>query len=291
VNRLSLGLRYMLASALFFSVMSVLAKQASVRLATQQVVLVRAIVSLVLSYATLRHLGIGLRGNRTGLLVLRGLLGTLSLSCLYYSLSVLPLADATVIQHTAPVLTALCAALTLGERLSGKVLVATVASLGGVALMVRPPGGDGPALDPVAVGVALVGALAAAAVYTLVRRLREHDDPHRVVFYFPLVAVPVTRPTALPVWQWHTPLEWLILVGVGVSTQLAQVAMTRGLALEPAGRATSMNYMQIVFNMAFGVVLFAEWPAATTVLGAAIVVGATAALAWSASRAAPAADG
>lgn len=284
---LSLGLRYMLASTLCFSVMSALVKLATERLPSQEVVLVRAVLTLLLSYATLRHLGRSLRGNRPGLLILRGLLGTASLSCFYFSIANLPLADATVIQHTSPVLTSLLAAGLLGERLSPGVLLATAASLGGVALVVRPAGLGGAALSPVAVGVAMAGALAAALVYVTVRRLRDSDDPLVVVFYFPLVAVPVTLPTALPVWIWPTATEWLVLAGVGLSTQLAQVCMTRGLALEPAGRATSMNYMQIVFSMALGVALFAEWPSATTIAGAAVIVGATLALAWSRAGRAP----
>jgi drug/metabolite transporter (DMT)-like permease len=274
----------MLLAALCFSAMSAFAKEATRTLPSQQVVLVRASITLLLSLAIVWHRGLALRGNRPGLLVARGVFGTISLSCYYLSLAELPLADATIIQHTSPVLTALLAAAVLGERVTGRVLLATVAALAGVALMVRP-GAGGHALPLVPSLLALLGAFAAAAVYVTVRRLRAHDDAHVIVLYFPLVAVPASLPLALPVWRAPDAREWMLLAGVGVTTQLAQLFMTRGLALESAARATSMNYMQIVFNLLLGVALFAEWPTAGTVLGALIVVGSTIALAW--GRAAP----
>src|SRR5688572_19659105 len=70
--RLSPGLRSMLVASLCFSAMSVMAKQAAVTLPSQQIVLVRAAITLLLSLATLHHLGISPRGKRPGLLILRG---------------------------------------------------------------------------------------------------------------------------------------------------------------------------------------------------------------------------
>jgi drug/metabolite transporter (DMT)-like permease len=282
----------MLLAALCFSVMSVFAKAAMARLPSQEVVLVRVVFTLVLSLATIARLGISPRGNRPGLLALRGLFGTVSLSCFYYGIAHLPLAAATIIQHTSPVLTALFAAVVLRERITTALSLATLASLGGVALMVSPTllTGAHP-IDPLAVAISLAGAVAAASVYLTVRQLRASDDTHVIVLYFALVSVPVSLPFALSVWRWPTAIEWLLLAGVGVSTQLAQVYMTRGLQLEPAGRASSMNYMQIVFSMILGVALFHEWPHLTTVLGAAVVVGATAVLAWHEGRTEAPTDG
>ena len=85
----------------------------------------------------------------------------------------------------------------------------------------------------------------------------------------------ITLPVALPVWRWPDAPEWLALLGVGVFTHLAQLSLTRGLALETAGRAVSLNYLQIVLGAGIGLAWFGEWPDASTLLGAAIIVATT----------------
>lgn len=277
------GLLYMAAAAFFFSVMSLLVKIAGQRLPSQEVVLARAVVTLALSWAMLRRARTPPWGHRRGLLLLRGLLGFLALSAFYYSVVHLPLADATVIQYTNPVFTALIAAVVLRESMGGKEVVAVGASLAGVVLMTRPsflfPGGA-PVLDPVAVAIGLAGAILSASAYVAVRKLGQTEASLVIVFYFSLVstvgAIPGTAVAAL----WPTPLEWLVLLGVGVSTQLGQVYMTKGLKRERAGRAMTVGYLQIVFAGAWGALFFGEIPGAWSLLGAGLVISGTALLAW-----------
>lgn len=268
------GLHYMVLAALFFSVMSLLVKLVGQRIPSQEVVLFRAVVTLVISAALLRRAGISFVGHRKGLLVLRGLLGFGGLSCFFYALVHLPLAEATVIQYTNPVLTALLAAVILREGLAGRELLALGISLLGVVVVARPAalfGGAAAPYAPFAVAVAFGGALFSAAAYTTVRKLGETEHPLVVVLYFPLVAAPAALPTVIPVWVWPSPFEWVLLLGVGVATQFAQVFMTRGLQLERAGRATGVTYLQIVFAVGWGILVFGEWPDGWTVAGALLV--------------------
>lgn len=267
----------MVAAAFFFSVMSLLVKLAGQRLAAEQVVLFRAAVALVLSWGLLRRAGLSPWGKSRGLLFLRGLLGFFALSCFFWALVHLPLAEATVIQYLNPVFTALLAALVLGERLEWRASLSVVGSLGGLLLVARPAFlfGGAQHLDPVASGVALAGALFSAGAYVTVRRVGSGEHPLVVVFWFPLVATPLSLPLAFPVWQWPTPLEWLVLIGVGVATQTAQVFMTRGLQKEPAAKATAVSYLQIVFAALWGALVLGEIPDALTLAGASLIIGST----------------
>jgi drug/metabolite transporter (DMT)-like permease len=76
-----------------------------------------------------------------------------------------------------------------------------------------------------------------------------------------------------------TRMEWLVLLGIGVATQLGQMALTNGLRLERAGPATATAYLQIVFAGIWGILFFAEIPDWGTLAGAALIVGSTLALA------------
>jgi drug/metabolite transporter (DMT)-like permease len=99
LQRIPPGARFMLLSAFAFSVMSVLVKWAGQRLPSQEIVVARAAVSLVLSWLMLRRAGVDLWGHARGWLLLRGVFGFLGLSCVFYSLTHLPIAEATVIQN------------------------------------------------------------------------------------------------------------------------------------------------------------------------------------------------
>jgi drug/metabolite transporter (DMT)-like permease len=282
-SRFPLGMRYMAAGALAFSVMSLLVKVAGQRLPSQEVVMVRAIVTLVLSAWGVHHARVAWWGSRDkrGLLILRGVVGFTALSCFYHSIVHLPLADATVIQYTNPVFAGLLAVPFLGERLRRREVASVLVSMAGVALVMRPSFlfGEGAALDPVTVGIGLVGAMCSATAYVTVRKLGATEHPTVIVFYFALISVIASVPTALPGAVWPTGKEWLVMLGIGVSTQLGQMYITNGLRMERAGRATATGYLQIVFAALWGILFFAELPDWGTFLGAALIIASTLALA------------
>ena len=272
----------MVAAAFFFSVMSALVKLVSAHVPASHTVFARSLVGLVLSLAMLRRARIPALGVRRGLLVLRGLLGFIALDCYFYALSVLPIADATVIQYTNPIWTALLAGLILGERVTPRLVLASAAALVGVALVARPAflfGASADALPTLPVLIGLVGALTSAGAYVTVRALRATDDPLVIVLYFPLIATPASVPALVPDATWPAPLDLLLLLGIGVTVQVAQVFMTRGLHLETAGRATTMSYVQVAFAWVWGLALFDESPTLGGLLGAGLVVAAALAVA------------
>ncbi len=277
------GAAYMVGSAFAFSIMTLLVKVAGARLPSQEIVFARAVVSLVLSYALLKHAGQPLWGKQRKLLFGRGLLGFAALSAVYYSVTHLPLAEAAVIQYLHPGFTAALAVLLLGERIGPRLLIGGLVSMAGVVLISGPAflfGAGASSLDPFAVGVAVLGAMLSAGAYVLVKRLSADEHPLVIVFYFPLVTVPATVPT-----MWNDAVmpqgwEWLVLSGVGLATQAGQVWLTRGIQLETASRATALSYLHIVFAACWGALFFGEIPGARAVAGALLVVSGTAAVAF-----------
>lgn len=278
----------MAASALSFSLMSVLVKVAGRTLPVMEVVLARAVITLLLSVWMLRRIDVSLRGEERGFLWLRGLLGFIALSCFYFAIVRLPLAEVTVIHYTNPIFTALAAAFFLAEGMRALELVLAVVSLAGVAVVARPAflfGGEVTGLDPLGVAAAVAGALFSAGAYVTVRRASRSNHHLVIVFYFALVATLGAIPFAAPVWEWPTGVEWLVLLGVGVTTQLGQVFLTRGLERERAGRAMNVGYLQIVFAAVWGAVFFGEIPDLWSVAGGLVIIGSTLLLAR--SRGAP----
>jgi len=263
----------MVLSALAFSLMVVGVKQVGDRLPLAEVVLARALVSLALSYAMVRRIGVDPWGQRRGLLVVRGLVGSAALFCVYAAVVHLPLAAATVLQYLYPTFTALLAWLLLGERLGRRVLAAMGLGWLGVLLVARPT--TSAPLPALWVLVAVAGALLTAVAYVSVRRLAESEHPAVIILYFPLVAVPLSLPTVLLDPVLPTPGELLWLVAVGVFTQLGQVGLTRALTQLPAARATAVSYVQVGFAALWGWWIFGEPIDLPTAGGAGLILVAT----------------
>ena len=267
----------MVASALSFSLMGVCVKQVGGRIPVAEVVFARAIVSVALSWWLLHRAGIPAWGKRRWLLIWRGAIGTAALVCVYAALAALPLAAATVLQYLYPPFTALLAWLMLGEPIGKRVLAAMALGWLGVLLVAQPAGlvqgGATLALFPVLIAVA--GALFTALAYVSVRSLGKSEHPLVIVFYFPLVALPLSLPLVALNPVLPTPAELLWLVGVGVFTQLGQVYLTRSLTALPAARATAISYVQVLFAGGWGWLLFGESIDSWTIAGAGLVLAAT----------------
>lgn len=273
----------MVQAVIWFTAMSLFVKLAGVNLPVMMLVFARGIVTLTLSVLMLWRAGISPFGDRTGLLLLRGIFGSTALVCFYAAVDGLPLAEATVIHQTSPLFTALVAAWFLKERLEGTVLVATVVCLTGVVLIAQPqqlfggselggdPGGAA-ALDWRFVGIGLLGSFLSAFAYVSVRKLGQNVHPLRVVFFFPVVTVTMSAPFAIHQWVWPTTFEWGLLVAIGIVTQLGQLALTKGLSRAPAGRAMTVGYLQIALATVVGAVVFGAFPNGWSAAGMALIV-------------------
>ncbi len=273
--RITTGIRHMLVGAFWFSVMSVLVKLAGQRLPSMEIVFFRGVLTLGMSYAIVRRAGIvPVLGNNRRLLVQRGVLGAAALACFLFSLTHLPLAESTLIQYMNPVFAILVAHWWFRERMGRAEWVALAASITGVLLITRPAllfGGAASDIEPMHALIALMGAAFSGSAYATIRQMPA-ERPEVVVLYLPLMSVPMSLPFIASNWHAPTAAEWLLLVGIGIATQLAQTSMTKGLQVEKTARATMTGYVQIIFAGAWGAILFGEAITGWTVVGAMIVL-------------------
>ena len=269
----SRGVLYMTLSALGFSIMSVLVKVAAKRLPTGEIVLARALMTLVLSYVMVKRAGLSPWGHQRPKLVQRGLLGFAALGCYYVALVRLPLADATTLQYVQPLITAVLAWWILGELIGWATGFAIACGIGGVLAVVHP--GMGSVADPTGALIALASATLSSIAYVTVRQLSKTEHPLVIVFYFPLIATPLALPWMIGTFVPPRPIDWLLLLAIGAATQVGQVFLTMGLAIERAGRATTVGYLQVAFAMLWQLAVFGEAPTAWTLGGASLILGGT----------------
>lgn len=270
--KISRGVLYMTASAFGFSVMGVLVKLASSRMPIGEIVFARAVITLGISLAMVRRAGLSPWAGPHMSLVLRGLLGFGGLTGYYIALDRLPLADAAVLQNVTPLLTGVLAWWLLDEAIGWSTAVAIACGIGGVALIARP---SGDVLDSTGVLAALGGVACSSFSYVTVRRLSRTVHPLVIVMYFPLIATPLALPWMLASFVVPGPVDLLLLVALGAATQTGQVFLTMALAIESAGKAISLNYLQVAFAILWQLAVFGEFPTAWTLAGASLILGGT----------------
>lgn len=263
---LSDGARNMIGATGLFALMNIGVKWLE-RIPAHEIVFFRAGVSLVVGYLLIRRAGLSPWGHHRPLLILRGVAGTIALILYFYTLHGMPLASAVTIQHLAPLFTILLSGLLLKEPASLRQWGYFVVAFSGVALV--------KGFDPRVTGVELLMGMGSAAfaglAYNLVRLLKDHDHPLVVVFYFPLVTVPVISGYTLTHFVWPEVLELVVLVAVGLCTTLAQILLTRAYQLDKAANVSIFNYLGIIIAVLLGYLLFGEVPTLLGLLGVAII--------------------
>lgn len=275
VQRIPLSARYMLLSALGFALMGVCVKLVATRgIPLLEIVAARSLVSLVLSYADVRRKGLSPWGTHRLLLVARGVVGVLALICVYFAVTTLPLAEATLLQYMHPVCTAALGWLLLKEGIQWSTVVCIVLSITGLVIMVQPGplGGSGTELPLFNVVIALAGAFGSAVAYILVRRLSPVEDASVIIFYFPLMGLPLS--VLLLGNQFVVPdiTSLLLLLFVGIFTQVGQIGLTHAMRSETAGKAAAYSYVQVVFAVILGWWIFAELPSLWTWIGGGLII-------------------
>ncbi|KGY14449.1 membrane protein [Vibrio tubiashii] len=265
----------MLLSALGFALMSASVKYVSnYGIPVFEIVAARALVSLVISYLDVKRKGISVWGNNKPLLFARGTIGTVALMCVYYSVTTLPLAEATILQYVHPVFTALLGVLILKERIQTSTMICIAFCLAGLWVMVQPNmnGNAAEELPMFSILIALLGAFGSSIAYVIVRRLSQTEDSSVIIFYFPLVALPASLLLALNDFVWPSLYLTVILVLIGVFTQIGQYGLTKAMQTQEAGKASAYSYVQIVLSALLGVWIFNEVPSVWTYLGGGLIV-------------------
>lgn len=254
--KVSRGVWLMLMASLSFGLMNVSVKFVH-HMPVSEIVFFRAVVQIVLSISILFQLKQSPWGKNPSLLALRGLFGSIGLFCYFYTLQVMPLGNAIVIHYLSPILTTLVA-VALGDEKNHPLsyLFFGLCMLGVVVV-------NGVSKDVTWAGIlaGLGGALFSAFAYNTIRRLKDLENPNVVVFYFPLITLPLSLLVGYfydDAWRWPVDTEWIWLIMTGVTTQLGQFFMTRAYQSDKASNVSAISYAGILWGAGFGVFLFNE---------------------------------
>ncbi len=261
---------WMLFASFIFAIMGVCVKLASVTSSTSEIVLARGAVGMVVLFALARWRGLSLRTLYPWHHAWRGLVGVTALWLWFFAIARLPLATAMTLNYMAPIWIA-AIVFTLGwwhktRRFEWGLAAAILTSFAGVALLLRP---TLHAEQWVGGLTALISGFLSALAYIQVKKLGQLGEPeYRVVFYFSASGVIAGLISGLAdSWLHHG--EWrifhqlsardaLLLLSIGLTATIAQVAMTRAYRLGAILVTANLQYTGIVFSSIWGILIWGD---------------------------------
>lgn len=264
------GIMLMCVAVVFFTVSSTLVKGLGPGYPVSQIVFFRCLVGLLPLYFAMQRTGgwSALRTKRPGAHLFRVVVGGAALFLGFYALTLMPLADYFAYTYAAPLFATMLSIPILGERVGIRRWSAVIVGFVGVLIMLRPGMQSFDYATLAAIGTAFAYALAIIAV----RNLARTDSSVATVFYFTLAGL-ILAAAVLP-FEWRTPTakEWALLLGIGLASGIGQILMADAYRLAPPSVIAPFDYTSMVWALAFGYLLFGEFPETVVLVGAAIVI-------------------
>ena len=265
-----LGIYCKLGSMLLFCTMDSMVKGMGGTYGSFQLMLFRAVISLLpIAFIVWRAGDIKVvRSKRPWLQAARVCAGLGSTIGFFYVFPRMVLVDAYAISYASPFFMVALSVPLLGEQVGWRRWSAVAVGFAGVMLM----------LDPWSVGLQPMSLIVLGATFcyalstVLVRLASRHDQDAATLFWFAIVSSAVSLVGAIPNWVWPTPIDWVLLIVLGLLGGFGQVLVTRAWRLAPAAILAPFDYGGIVLVMLYGFFWFKEEPSWTVWLGLPLVI-------------------
>ena len=275
---LALGLR--LVAALCIATMFMLGKLAHEDgVALPEIMFWRQFIALpiLLGYLLTRRGLATLKTSRIRSHSLRGMVGMTGMFSNFAAVILLPLAESTTLNFTAPLFAVIIAALVLHDKVGRWRWTAVAFGFAGVMVITQPGHAHLPLLGAIA---GLVSALLNATISFQIRDLGRTEQPVTIVFYFALFGTLLTAPLLPFFFTPHSAQVWFLLGSVGVMGTIGQLFMTVALRLGPVASVIIMDYSQIIWATLYGWLIWQNLPSQSTWLGMPLIIAAGLVIAW-----------
>jgi S-adenosylmethionine uptake transporter len=204
----------------------------------------------------------------------RSISGTISLTLWFFAIAGLPIATAMTINYSSPLFIGAWMAITAwraGERIDLRMQSTLILGFLGVMLLLKPTIASDQWIFAI---VGTASATLTAVAYLSVKALSQAGEPSaRIVFYFSAMnATAGLVGSSIAGFHAHEATGLMLLLAVGVTATLAQLAMTRAYASGGTLLTTNLGFTGILFSTAWGVLLFDDVVRLDSTIGMAIVV-------------------
>ncbi|APG63768.1 hypothetical protein LPB140_09820 [Sphingorhabdus lutea] len=208
---------------------------------------------------------------------IRMLLGLSAMVLNYLAMSMMAMAEATIISFTIPIFATIFAMIILKEKTGPYRWAAVIVGFIGILLVIRP---SMAIFQNIGALVALGGALMTAAVTIQIRSLGKTENAGTIVFWFSLTSMlPLTIVMFMVAKPHNADIYWIILF-LSICGAIAQILLTAAMRYAPVAIVLTMDYVAIIWSSLIGYFIFDERISNHLWLGAVIIIGAGIFISW-----------
>ncbi len=276
-DRPFVGVLWMVLTGLMFVCVNVIVKYVGAELPAAEGAFLRYILGLVFLIPMIKPiLAAHITRRQIKLFAARGIVHTGAVILWFYAMARIPLAEVTAMNYLSPIYIAIGAALFLGERLPPRRLAAVLAGLIGAIIILRPGARE---LDPGHFAM-LFTALGFAASYLLAKQMSGQVPAVVVVGMLSITVAIGLAPFACAVWVTPTWAEagWMFLVACFATA--GHLSMTKAFAAAPMTVTQPVTFLQLVWAVLLGAVLFGEPIDGWVMLGGAVIMASVSFITW-----------
>lgn len=284
-DSLKKGIIYMLIASLCFAFGGAITRILGNSIPTVELVFFRNIIGVIFVLATLKNRPLNQTGGKIGLLIFRGVIGTLALYTFFFSITKIGLAEAITYQQSYPIVLAILMNYIYKEKLKLTEKFAIIIGFTGICLIFIPQMQIG-IIQTQSHIIGLTNMLFTALAYLSIKGLSKYYDNRAIVLSFMISGI-ILPLISMLVGQFRIPLGLDVLFAkyvqpslnqlphlllLGFSALVGQYYLTKAFTSSKAGPISVIGYSNILFSMLFGIFLGDGLPSFLSIMGIAMVI-------------------
>ncbi len=208
--------------------------------------------------------------------LVRGVAGCLSFYAFYYALNHIPLVDASLLRHSAPLVVPLILLFWFNVIIPKTRWLALGVGFIGVIVILRPAQHG---LSQWHL-IGLLSGVGLAFSMVLTRVLSQEEPETRILFYYFLISLLFAVPFFIINYQPipHSALPWLLLIGFGM--YFAFIPYTRAYFYAKASVVAPTSYFSVIFAGLLDWLIWEQTPDKTSLFGVVLVLLAGIIIVW-----------
>jgi len=259
-------------SGLTTAAMMASVKDLSLTYSVWQILFVRSLGQMaMLTPIVVRSRGSALKSEQVKLQLVRVIFAFAAITCTFYSIANLQLAEASAITFARVIFVVALAAMFFSERAGIVGWGATIIGLAGVIVMLDPTASE---LNSAAL-VGVAGALASAGVLILIKRLTQTDETATIMCYPAIGLAILSGLPSLFTWQPITLASVPLFILSIVSGIISHWCFVNAYRHGEASVMATVDYTRLVAAAVVGFLIFSEIPKLDAVAGIVLIVGAS----------------
>ena len=212
-----------------------------------------------------------LKTRRFPLHFLRMFFNATGLVCTYYAYRHLPLAEATAIGFTEPLVTIILAAVILKDKLTLAKWIGLIGGYIGVFIIASPH----TMVINNAFYVLLLANFFASSSLICTKILSKTDSTIAILTYTNIMSILIAGFVALPYWKTPDLYNALLMVGVSFCGIISQFSYVKALKVGDPSFLAPFEYTRLLMAIPIGIMFFSETPSLRVFVGAGIIAFAT----------------